>query len=58
MPHQMPDIANNVNAQTEGNLEWDGMDHIEMPIMVEALDEVPQLVSAKIAAFVKGSLDF
>lgn len=52
MPHQMPDIANNVNAQTEGNLEWVGMDHIEMPIMVEALDEVPQLVSAKIAAFV------
>ncbi|NRA83191.1 MAG: GTP cyclohydrolase I FolE2 [Gammaproteobacteria bacterium] len=52
MPHQMPDIANSVNAQTEGNLEWVGMNHIEMPIMVEAQDEAPQLVSAKIAAFV------
>lgn len=52
MPHQMPDIANNVDAQTEGNLEWVGMNHIEMPIMVEATDEAPRLVSAKIAAFV------
>jgi len=48
----MPDIANNVNAQTEGNLEWVGMDHIEMPIMVEGLDEAPQVVAAKVAAFV------
>ena len=52
MPHQMPDIANNVNAQTEGNLEWVGMDHIEMPIMVEAQDQAPQVVAAKVAAFV------
>lgn len=52
MPHQMPDIANNLNAQTEGNLEWVGMNHIEMPIMVEAQDETPQLVAAKVAAFV------
>jgi GTP cyclohydrolase I len=48
----MPDIANNVNAQTEGNLEWVGMNHIEMPMMVDAQDEAPQVVAAKVAAFV------
>ena len=52
MPHQMPDIASNSPAQTEGNIDWVGMSHIEMPIMLHSADEVPQRVSAKIEAFV------
>jgi len=52
MPHQMPDIASNSPAQTEGNIDWVGMSHIEMPIMLESADESPQRVAAKIEAFV------
>jgi len=52
MPHQMPDIASNSSAQTEGNIDWVGMSHIEMPIMLNSADEAPQRVSAKIEAFV------
>ncbi len=52
MPHQMPDIASNSPAQTEGNIDWVGMSHIEMPIMLNSADEAPQRVSAKIEAFV------
>jgi len=52
MPHQMPDIASNSPAQTEGNIEWVGMSQIEMPIMLDSQDESPQRVSAKIEAFV------
>lgn len=48
----MPDIASNSPAQTEGNIDWVGMSHIEMPIMLNSADEVPQRVSAKIEAFV------
>jgi len=52
MPHQMPDIASNSSAQTEGNINWVGMSEIEMPIMLESQDEAPQRVSAKVEAFV------
>ena len=52
MPHQMPDIASNSSAQTEGNINWVGMSEIEMPIMLESKDEIPQRVSAKVEAFV------
>ena len=52
MPHQMPDIASNSSAQTEGNIDWVGMSEIEMPIMLESQDETPQRVSAKVEAFV------
>lgn len=48
----MPDIASNSPAQTEGNIDWVGMSHIEMPIMLNSADEAPQRVSAKIEAFV------
>lgn len=52
MPHQMPDIASNSPAQTEGNINWVGMSEIEMPILLDSLDEAPQRVSAKVEAFV------
>ncbi|MDP2560962.1 GTP cyclohydrolase FolE2 [Psychrobium sp. 1_MG-2023] len=52
MPHQMPDIASTANAQTEGNIDWVGMSHIEMPLMLETQDEAPQRVSAKVETFV------
>lgn len=48
----MPDIASNSSAQTEGNINWVGMSEIEMPIMLDSLDEAPQRVSAKVEAFV------
>ena len=52
MPHQMPDIASNSPAQTEGNINWVGMSEIEMPILLDSQDESPQRVSAKVEAFV------
>ncbi|NRA60223.1 MAG: GTP cyclohydrolase I FolE2 [Psychrobium sp.] len=52
MPHQMPDIASNSNAQTEGNIDWVGMSNIEMPIMLETKDETAQRVAAKVETFV------
>lgn len=48
----MPDIANQVSAQTEGTLDWVGMSNIEMPLLVQASNEAPRQVSAKIEAFV------
>jgi len=52
MPHQMPDIASNSSAQTEGKINWVGMSAIEMPIMLESQEEIPQRVSAKVESFV------
>ena len=52
MPHQMPDIASSSFAQTEGNIDWVGMSNIEMPIMLETKDELPQRVAAKVETFV------
>lgn len=48
----MPDIANHTTAQTEGALDWVGMSNIEMPLMVESLDEAERMVSAHVDAFV------
>lgn len=55
MPTSMPDIANQVQAQTEGTLDWVGMSQIEMPMMVASEAGLPQQVGARIEAFV--SLD-
>ena len=52
MPHQMPDIASNSSAQTEGKINWVGMSAIEMPIMLESQEEIPQRVSARVESFV------
>ena len=52
MSTSMPDIANHTTAQTEGKLDWVGMNNIEMPIMVASNDEAERMVSAHIDAFV------
>lgn len=51
MPANMPDIANQAKAQTEGELDWVGMSNIEMPLMIEVEGET-RPVSALIEAFV------
>ncbi|MFT6984596.1 MAG: GTP cyclohydrolase I [Psychromonas sp.] len=48
----MPDIANNVQAQTEGKLDRVGMSNIELPLMVQTDDGAPQQVSASAEIFV------
>jgi GTP cyclohydrolase I len=48
----MPDIANHASAQTEGTLDWVGMDNIELPLMVEVKGEPVRQVSAHVGAFV------
>ncbi|GAA5215982.1 GTP cyclohydrolase FolE2 [Corallincola platygyrae] len=52
MPSIMPDIANHASAQTEGTLDWVGMDNIELPLMVEVRGEPARQVSAHVGAFV------
>lgn len=48
----MPDVANQARAQTQGVLDWVGMSEIEVPLMVEAKDEAVRPVSALVEAFV------
>ncbi|NMP30330.1 GTP cyclohydrolase I FolE2 [Thalassotalea sp. M1531] len=52
MPTSMPDIANHTTAQTEGKLDWVGMNNIEMPMMVAAKGQPEKMVSAHIDAYV------
>jgi GTP cyclohydrolase I len=48
----MPDVANQSCATTEGTLDWVGMSHIEVPLMLALHGEAPRQVSAKVEAFV------
>jgi GTP cyclohydrolase I len=48
----MPDIANSAQAQTEGKLDRVGMSNIQLPIMVQTDECVPQQVSACAELFV------
>ena len=48
----MPDIANNAQVQTGGTLDRVGMSNIKLPIMVQADNTPPQLVSASAEIFV------
>lgn len=48
----MPDIANSVQAQTEGNLDRVGMSNIELPLMVQTDNDPAQQVSANVEIFV------
>jgi len=52
MPTAMPDVANHSRATTEGTLDWVGMSHIEVPLMLALPGEAPRQVSAKVEAFV------
>lgn len=48
----MPDIASHAKAQVAGKLDWVGMNHIEMPLILEADGQRPVQASARISAFV------
>jgi len=48
----MPDIASSAKAQVSGKLDWVGMNHIEMPLILEAQGQRPVQASARISAFV------
>lgn len=49
---QMPDIASQAKAQVAGRLDWVGMNHIEMPLLLEVDGASPVQASARISAFV------
>lgn len=55
MPKPMPDIANQASAHIEGQLDWVGMSHIELPVQVATDHNEHQRVGAHVEAFV--SLD-
>ena len=46
MPTAMPDVANQSCATTEGTLDWVGMSHIEVPLMLALHGEAPRQASA------------
>jgi len=48
----MPDIANSAQAQTEGKLDRVGMSNIDLPVMIQTDDCLPQQVSASVEVFV------
>jgi GTP cyclohydrolase I len=48
----MPDIASHAKVQVAGKLDWVGMNHIEMPLILEADGQRPVQASARISAFV------
>ncbi len=52
MSVSMPDIANTTQAQTEGMLDWVGMSHIKLPLMISSDDAAPRQVTASVEAFV------
>lgn len=48
----MPDIASHAKAQVAGKLDWVGMNHIELPILLEGPDGVRNQTVARVSAFV------
>ncbi|TVR98677.1 MAG: GTP cyclohydrolase I FolE2 [Wenzhouxiangellaceae bacterium] len=48
----MPDIASHAKAQVAGRLDWVGMNHIELPILLEGPDGVRNQTAARVSAFV------
>jgi len=42
----MPDIASQAKAQVAGKLDWVGMNHIEMPLILEAGGQHPVQASS------------
>ncbi|MCF6225663.1 MAG: GTP cyclohydrolase FolE2 [Xanthomonadales bacterium] len=49
---EMPDIANDGKAQEVGELDWVGMDEIELPVRIETDQGETQQSNARVAAFV------
>ena len=48
----MPDIANSSQAQTAGTLDRVGMSNIQLPLIVQTDNNIPQQVSASVEVFV------
>lgn len=48
----MPDIATHAKAQVAGQIDWVGMNSIELPIMLDATDGRHTQTNARITAFV------
>ncbi|MBB6086199.1 GTP cyclohydrolase FolE2 [Wenzhouxiangella marina] len=49
---EMPDIASHAKAQVAGRLDWVGMNHIEMPLLLDTGGGHPVQTTARISAFV------
>ncbi len=48
----MPDIASHAKAQVAGKLDWVGMNHIEMPVLLDGGNGKQIQTSARVSAFV------
>jgi len=48
----MPDIASHAKAQVAGKLDWVGMNHIEMPVLLDGGNGKQIQSSARVSAFV------
>lgn len=48
----MPDVASHARAQVAGQLDWVGMNTIEMPVLLDATDGRHMQTTARISAFV------
>jgi len=48
----LPDVAHQAQPHLDGTLDWVGMSHIQVPVLVGGSDEVPQRVSARVDAHV------
>jgi GTP cyclohydrolase I len=48
----MPDIASSAEAQVAGALDWVGMNHIELPVLIEGADGRQVQTTARVSAFV------
>jgi GTP cyclohydrolase IB len=48
----MPDVASQVEAQIAGQLDWVGMNEIELPVMLDGSDGRRMQTTARISAFV------
>lgn len=48
----MPDIASHAKAQVAGKLDWVGMNHIELPVLLDVLDGRQVQTTARVSAFV------
>ena len=49
---KMPDIASHAEVQVAGKLDWVGMNHIELPILLDSPDGRQVQTNARISAFV------
>ncbi|QOC24216.1 GTP cyclohydrolase I FolE2 [Wenzhouxiangella sp. AB-CW3] len=48
----MPDIASHADPQVAGQLDWVGMNEIELPIMIDGCDGSRSQTTARVSAFV------